>query len=85
MGTQTKGNRLRRMRVLDTAWELAEKYLNDPEVSLKDKMNLVAKLVTKDIPSIQEISANLNGGIVLVRNNEETTNVNDGEPEEASG
>lgn len=40
----------RRARVIEKAWEIVERMLHDPQVSLKEKASLAKDIVMKNIP-----------------------------------
>lgn len=40
----------KRLKIIDKAWEVAEKYINDESIPLEKRAELACKIIVKDMP-----------------------------------
>ena len=61
-----------RNQVILKAWMLAHEFLNDVSIVLKDKMDFIARITTKDMPTHLEGEAFGETKIIIVRDSHKT-------------
>ena len=49
-GRRPLSEEARRIRVIEKAWDIYEKYLDDPDISLREKGEFASKIVVRNIP-----------------------------------
>jgi len=56
----------RRNKVIDKAWEILERYFENPDISLKDKISVASKIASKNTPQeVDGIEFNNNQVVVM--------------------
>lgn len=40
----------KRLKIIDKAWEIADQYLHDETIALKDRIEVACKIIVKDMP-----------------------------------
>jgi len=50
-GRRTTRVEEKRHKVIDKSWDIAEQYLNDETISLKDRAEMASKIIVKDMPT----------------------------------
>ena len=49
-GRKSMRDEEKRLRIKDKAWDITEKYLNDEEIPLKDRVEVAKSIILKDMP-----------------------------------
>ena len=53
-GRKSRTDEQKRQLIIDRAWDIAKEFMNDPNISLKDKMEVACKIIVKDMPEVIE-------------------------------